>query len=218
MILETCFCKPFSCQIHIVLHNSQLHNSVVVNTAYTVCFSISKKLSENSSLQQLHFFMLQTKPIFLLLCNFINSIKQISGFVVEIIWSYTKDNTKWKDGNYFVWLDSHSRLLKLTLYCDPFQKHGKIYPVDQILLFCFTLWLTWTNLMSLCILHDQAYVCHNWQTYLALEEYFDEIWSSWCIINNTYRRTYDDIHITVKGKKKLLGRKQTSKSNVQEYT
>lgn len=57
---------------------------------------------------QLHFFMLQTKPIFLLLCNYIYSIKQISGFVLEMIWSYTEDNIKFyeiKDNNYFLRLD-----------------------------------------------------------------------------------------------------------------
>lgn len=52
--------------------------------------------------------MLQTKPIFLLLCNYIYSIKQISGFVVEIIWSYTEDNIKFyeiENNNYFLKLD-----------------------------------------------------------------------------------------------------------------
>lgn len=117
---------------------------------------------------QLHFFILQTKPTSSLLCNFIHSIKQISGFVAEIIWAYTEDNIKFyeiKYSNYFLRSDSHSRLLKLTLHCDP--EAWIIHPVDQILLFCFTLWLTWTNLMSLCILHDQAHVCHNWLSRLT---------------------------------------------------
>lgn len=131
-LLKIYFRKPLSCQRHTVLHNFHAvskwqHSSCI---AYIVCFSpqqrvISKFITFTSNFSELCYNQKTSSYFFAIMY----SIKQNPRFVVAMcmIWAYTEDNIKFYEinDNYFLKLDSHSRLLELTLQCDTFQKHEK---------------------------------------------------------------------------------------------
>lgn len=144
--------------------------------------------------------MLQTKNHFLL-CNYVQyttKLRVCGRNVYDLIIYRRWHKILWNKLQLF----SEIRLLLTDIKVWHFPESWTIHPMDQTLLFCFTLWLTWTNLMSPCILCKQIYVYKFTRGILCAREAL-----KWNPIILTCHEYYicDAIHITVKWKKNTPG-------------